>query len=463
MSSSAANNREIFEDYSISKALATLAIPTIIGQLIVLVYSLADTFFIGRTNNPLMVAGVSLILPVFNISISLANLVGVGGGTLISRLLGVGRGEAARRVSSFSVAFSVSIAALFAVGMAVFMDPALRLLGASADTLAYARQYSFCVIVAGTVPTVLSLTLSHLLRSVGCAKQAGFGISMGGLVNIVLDPLFMFVLLPPGLEAVGAGVATMLSNVLVCVYFLWTIYRIRNETSLSLSPFAGLPGAADIRSIFSVGVPAALTTLLFDVAYIVIDKLATGYGDIPLAAVGIVLKAERLPLNVGIGICQGMVPLAAYNYSAGNLARMRGTVRFSRWLGLVVGLGSVLMYELLAPGILRLFIADTETVELGTNFLRIRCIATPLMFLCFHLVHLFQALGQGGKALLLGVVRWAVFNIPMLFLLNALMGMYGIVWTQSIADAFTVAFSFWVYHRFERTLAEGVQPVPRAI
>ena len=452
MKSGATSNRDLFEEFSIPKALATLAVPTIVGQLIVLVYSLADTFFIGRTNNPLMVAGVSLILPVFNISISLAALVGVGGGTLISRLLGVGREEAARKVSSFSIALSILVSALFSAGMAAFMDPILQILGASSDTLAYARQYSFCVIVAGTVPTVLSLTLSHLLRSAGCARQAGFGISMGGLVNIALDPLFMFVLLPAGMEAAGAGVATLLSNILACAYFLLTFYRMRGSIPLSLSPRVGLPGRAEVRSLFSVGFPAALATLLFDLAYIVIDKLATGYGDIPLAAIGIVLKAERLPLNVGIGICQGMVPLAAYNYSAGNLGRMREAVRFSRLTGLAVGVASVLMYELLAPGILRLFIADAETVRLGTDFLRIRCVATPLMFLCFHMVHLFQALGQGRRALLLGVMRWAGFNIPLLYLFNALIGMYGIVWTQSIADVMTVAFSFWVYHRFERSL-----------
>lgn len=448
------NNKEIFESVPIPKALATLAIPTIIGQLVVLIYSLADTFYIGRTNNPLMVAGASLILPVYNICISIAGLAGVGGGTLISRLLGAGKEGQARKVSAFSVYLSVVLSLAFSAGTALFMHPLLALLGASGDTYTYARQYAFCVIVLGALPTVMSVALSNLLRSVSCAKQAGFGVSMGGVINIFLDPLFMFVLFPAGMETAAAGIATMCSNIIVCVYYLAVIWKMRGGKILSLSPWEGVPEKKEIRSIFSVGIPAALATLLFDLAYVVIDKLAAGYGDIPLAAVGIVLKAERLPLNVGIGLCQGMMPIAAYNYSSGNHQRMKQAVSFSRAVGLVIGAASIVMYEIFAEHILRFFINDPQTVVIGANFLRIRCLATPFMFMCFHLVNLFQAVGKGRQALFLAVVRWAVFNIPILFLFNGIFGMYGIVCTQIVADICTVAVSFYVYGRFARSLAK---------
>lgn len=446
------NNKEIFESMPIPKALATLAIPTIIGQLVVLVYNLADTFYIGRTNNPLMVAGASLVLPVYNICISLASLAGVGGGSLISRLLGAGNEEQARKVSVFSFYLSTGLAIFFSIIMTLFMDPILNLLGASGDTYAFARQYAFCVIVLGALPTVLALTLSNLLRSVGYAKQAGFGVSMGGIINILLDPLFMFVVFPSGMETAAAGIATMCSNVIVCIYYLIVIFRMRKATVLTFSPRTGMPEKKNIRSIFFVGVPASLATLLFDLDYVVIDKLATGYGDIPLAAIGIVLKAERLPLNVGIGLCQGMMPIAAYNYSAGNHDRMKKVVSFSRLVGLIIAAISIVLYELFAGNILRFFIADTQTISIGANFLRVRCLATPFMFMCFHLVNLFQAVGKGDKALFLAVIRWAVFNIPMLFIFNAVFGMYGIVWTQMAADICTVAISFYVYHRFKFSL-----------
>ena len=445
-----AQNRDIFESWPIPKALTELALPMIFGQLIILVYNLADTFFIGRTNNPLMVAGISLLLPVFNISITFANLFGIGGGTLISRLMGVGREDEAKTVSAFSFYMTVLSAGIFSLTMFVFMDSVLRMLGASSDTLPFAKQYTFCVIVLGAVPTILSMTLSNLLRSTGYAKQAGFGISMGGIINIFLDPLFMFVLLPKGYEVLGAGIATMLSNVIICSYFLIVIYRLRGNNILSLSLRNVIPSRKNAYSIFAVGVPAAIAVTLFDITYIIIDKLASSYGDIPLAAVGIVLKAERLPLNVGIGLCQGMMPLAAYNYSAGNFRRMREVVNYSRFVGLVIGAVSVAVYELCAPYIMRIFIADAQTVELGTHFLRSRALATPFMFMCFHLVNFFQAVGHGGKALALGSARWIVFNIPLLFVMNWIFGMYGIVWTQVVADFMMAAVSVMVYLNFER-------------
>ena len=442
-------SRAIFETWPVPKALTELALPMIFGQLIILIYSLADTFYIGRTNNPLMVAGVSLLLPVFNISISFANLFGIGGGTLISRLMGAGRDDEAKKISAFCFYMTIIVAGLFSLLIFIFMEPALRLFGASDDTLIFAEQYTCCVIVIGAVPTILAMTLSNFLRSTGYSKQAGFGISMGGIINIFLDPLFMFVLMPQGYEVLGAGIATMLSNVIICSYFLMTMYKLRRVSVLSLSLKNIAPPRKNIYSIFSVGVPAAIAVFLFDLTYIIIDRLAAGHGDIPLAAVGIVLKAERLPLNIGIGICQGMMPLAAYNYSSRNFERMREVLNFSRKVGIIFGFASVAMYEIFAPYIMRIFIADAQTVALGTDFLRARTLATPFMFMCFHLVNFFQAVGHGDKALFLGTARWVVFNIPLLFLMNYAFGMYGIVWTQIAADILMTIVSLITYKKFE--------------
>ena len=203
-----------------------------------------------------------------------------------------------------------------------------------------------------------------------------------------------------------------------------------------------------------MGIPSAVATLLFDLDYVVLDKLMVSYHDLALAAIGIVLKVERFPLNVGIGICQGMLPLVAYNYSAGNKKRMEDAIRLSRTLGLVIAGISILLYELFAPQLANLFISDSQTVALATQFLRIRVLATPLMFLSFFTVYLFQSFGKGRISLFLGVTRWLGFNIPMLFLLNALVGMYGLVWSQVTADTLTVILSFWVYFRFRPRLKE---------
>lgn len=439
------DKNEVFESLPVPAALRRMILPAAISQIIVLIYNMADTFYIGRTNNPYMLAGASLILPVFNMLLCLASLAGVGGGTLISRLLGTGDQEEARKVSVFSFWLGVVLSLVYGLGLGFFMDPALRFLGAGDSIYLYARQYSFCVIVLGALPTVLSNVLACLVRSIGLSKQAGFGITLGAVLNIILDPVFMYLILPDGQQVLGVGLATLVSNCIACLYFLLTLWHIRDRSLLTADPRVGLPRAENIRAVFSVGIPSATTSFLFDLDYMVIDKLMVGYNEVALAAIGIVLKVERLPLNTGIGICQGMVPLVAYNCGAGNHKRMNQVIRLSLATGLVVAAVSIVLYELFAPWIIGVFIADAPTMSLAVTFIRIRILATPLMFLCFFTVYIFQGFGKGLIALFLGIVRWAVFNIPMLFLLNHLVGMYGIVWSPAIADTITVLISLYIY------------------
>lgn len=444
------DNKELFESMPIAAAVRKMAVPTIIGQLIVLIYSMADTFFVGRTNNPYMVAAASLILPVFNIAIPLASIAGVGGGSLISRLLGTDEKEEAKRVFNLSVYLSLAMGLIYSLVLLAFMKPILMLLGAGSETYTFAYQYALCVIVVGGVPTILSNVFSNMVRSIGNSKQAAFGVTLGGVINILLDPIFMFVILPPGMEIMGAGIATCLSNIISCIYFIVVIARLGSDSVLRLALPRALPRRTNIGMIFVVGVPAAIATLLFDMDYIVLDRLMSAYGDTALAAIGIVLKAERLPLNIGIGICQGMVPMVAYNYASGNYKRMNEISMFSLKCGVICAIISIALYEMFASYIMRFFIADTQTVALGTEFLRIRCLATLFMFMSFYHVHLFNGYGRGREALFLGVMRWAVFNIPMLFALNHIFGMYGLVWSQLTADILTVALSFAVHKRYMR-------------
>ena len=266
---------DVFERLPIPAALRKMIFPAVVSQLIVLIYNMADTFFVGLTNNPYMVASTSLILPVFNITLCLAGLAGIGGGSLISRLLGTGEETEARKVSMFSF-------------------------------------------------------------------------------------------------WLGAGLATLLSNCIACLYFLLTLWHIRDRRLLTADPRVGLPRAKNIRSVFSVGIPSATTNFLFDLDYMVVDKLMVSYNEVALAAIGIVLKVERLPLNTGIGICQGMVPLIAYNCGAGNHKRMNQVIRLSLATGLVVAAVSILLYQLFAPWIIGVFIADGPTISLAVTFIRIR-------------------------------------------------------------------------------------------
>ncbi len=212
-------NKELFETMPVAKALTKMAIPTIISQLFTMIYNLADTYFIGRTNNPYMVAAASLSYVLFFILTALSNLFGVGGGSQISRLLGQKRYEEAKKVCSFSFYGTICVSLLYSLSCLVFMDPLLRLLGATDNTIAYSCQYTLWVIVVGGVPSCLSMTMAHLLRSEGYAKYASYGLSGGGILNMILDPLFMFVIMQPGQEVMGAALATMLSNCVSLIYF----------------------------------------------------------------------------------------------------------------------------------------------------------------------------------------------------------------------------------------------------
>ena len=437
---------EIFERMSIPRALAKMAIPTIISQLITLIYNIADTWFIGQTDNPYMVAASSLVLTVFLMTAGVSNLFGVGGGSLVVRLLGSKDEEEAAKVASYSLLMAGIAALAFSVLCLIFMEPLLRLLGASDNTIGYAKQYLTIVVVIGGVPTVLSSTMSSMLRNIGYSREAGFGLGMGGVLNVILDPVFMFLLLPEGFEVVGAAVATMLSNVISLVYFILVYRRVQKQSILALPRRLEKIRKDSLQSIFSVGVPAAMSLLLYDLTNMVINGLSASHGDIELAAMGIVLKVERLPQNIGIGICLGMMPLVAYNYAAKNYDRMRAFFSASRLAGVAVAAFSLVVYRMFASEFIQAFISDPQTVGFGTEFLKIRCFAPAFMFLSFHMVHFMQAVDRGKVSLWLAVIRQLGLNIPILFLMNLLFGMTGVVWTQTVADIINVVISYIIYH-----------------
>ena len=340
------DQKEIFENMPVASALRVMVVPSVISQLIVLIYNMADTFYVGQTDNPYMVAATALILPVFNITLCLAGLAGIGGGALISRLLGGGQEEEASRVSAFSIWLGILIAAAFSlewgslwIRSSAFLEPGRTRMYSKAVCLLRDRGRR-----GSNRPVQCALQPDPEHREI---REAGAGIVLGGVLNIILDPVFMFVLLPDGLEVLGAGIATCLSNCVACLFFLIVLFRMGKSSVITFSLRRGSPVRSSILAVFGVGVPSAIATFLFDLDYVIIDKLMVSYHDLALAAVGIVLKVERFPLNVGIGICQGMLPLVAYNYASGNRERMHGTIRLARRTGLVIAAVSILAYEVL--------------------------------------------------------------------------------------------------------------------
>ena len=450
-------NKELFETMPIPKALATLAIPTIISQLITMIYNLADTFFIGKSNDPYKIASASIAFILFFIMNALSNLFGVGGGSLISRMLGQHQEDEAKKVCAISIYGTLLVTIIYIIICNIFMDPLLRLMGASDNTIGYASAYIIWVVIVGGIPSSVSMTMAHLLRSVGYAKQASFGLGMGGVLNIILDPLFMFVILPAGYEVTGAAVATMLSNVCSLIYFIIIVLRLRSTNVLTGSPRIAVHGMKYIGQILAVGLPSALSSLLNCLANMVVNNLMSTYGDIPIAAMGIVKKIDMLPMNVGMGLCQGMMPLVAYNYASKNYKRMREAISCARISGMAFAGFCIVMFELFTGTIVRLFVEEPNTLQMGIVFLRICCIATPVMISNFQMNFTFQAMGKGKEALLLSCCRQGLVNIPLLFVMKHFFGLYGIAWTQLLADGITMLISVVLYRMIiQKLLKEAV-------
>ncbi len=440
---------EIFEKMPVRKALATLAIPTILSQLITMIYNLADTFYIGQTGNPFMVAGVSLSFPVFFLIIAIANLFGIGGGSLISRKLGAKRPDEAKRISSFSFWTGAVCAALYSLFIFFNMDSLLKLLGASANTIRYSKDYVTWVIVVGGVPTSIGALMGHFLRSEGFAKYSSVGIAFGGILNIILDPIFIF---PLAMGVKGAAIATMISNTCAMLYYFIVLAKLGKRSVLSISPKLYRLPASDIKQVFFVGLPAALANLLASLSSMLFNKLASGYGDITIAAIGIARRTDMIPMSVGMGLTQGMLPLMAYNYAAKNYKRMEQVNKSGRYAAYVVSIACIVLFEIFPEQMVKIFIRDPETVRLGAMILRIECLGVPMMLTNFMTNTTFQAMGKGMHSFVLSVCRQGVIAIPLMFLMRSVFGLFGLIWTQPLSDFITMLISLTLYYSTIRKL-----------
>ena len=453
------DRRQLFAEVPVKEALFAMAVPTIISQIINLIYNVVDAFFIGRTGNAYMMAATSITLTLFMMNVALSNLFGIGGGSLVARKMGAKKPDEARRISAYSVYGAVAVSLGYSLLIGLFMNPILRFLGASDVTIGYARSYASIVVVFGCLPSVLSMALAHLLRNVGYSSQASMGLSMGGILNVLLDPLFMFVLLPKGQEVTGAAVATTISNLIACLYLLVQYQRASKSSPLTLSVTdAAACEPENRKAVFSVGIPSAVLPGLFDLANICVNILAAGHSDLVLAAMGIVMKVERIPNAVNIGICQGMLPIVAFNYSSGNHERMKETINTARFAGLVVSFLSILFFQCFARPVASVFLStragDAETalmtVGFAALFLRIRCLASPVQLMNYHTSYCMQAMGKGKETLLHAVVRELVCYIPLMFLLDRLFGETGLAAALPAGEGLAAVFALWLLHRVIR-------------
>lgn len=438
---------EIFETMPVKRAVLHQVAPSVLSQMVALIYNLADTYFVGLLNSPIQTAAITVSTPPFLMLTAVSNLFGVGGASAVSRALGKKEPEQAKQITAVSFWLGLLAAMVFCGLFGLLAAPILGLCGAKENTIPVALAYTRWTIVAGGVGTVLNILLANLVRAEGNASMASFGVSMGGILNILLDPLFV---LPDFLHmgAAGAGLATAISNLCAALFLLG--YLLWSKSTVLRIAIGDLKHiGVHLKAILSVGFPSALQYALTVVAVAAQSRFVSRYATEAIAALGIVKKIDMLPLYMSIGIATGLLPLLAYNYAAGNRKRRQEAFRFGCTIAVSFASLCVAAFEMFAPQLAGIFIDDALTVQYAAEFLRRMVLAMPLMSLAYPMIIQFQAMGKVRESLVCSLLRKGVLDIPLLFLMDAIVPLYGCMWVQPIVDAIAMTVALILYRRLQ--------------
>ncbi|MGM9639498.1 MAG: MATE family efflux transporter [Butyricicoccaceae bacterium] len=419
---------DVFENAPVRQAVFQNAIPAMAAMLMVLIYNLADTFFIGQTHNDLQVAAVSLCTPVFLLFMAMGTIFGLGGTSVISRAMGEGRTEYAKKVSAFCMWSCVGVGAAMSVLFWIFLDQILALMGASADTWAYAKTYLSIVTACGPF-VLIANCYSNVLRAEGRSTTAMMGMLIGNLLNVILDPIMILAF---GWEIAGAAIATVIGNIAGAVYYL--LYFRRGTSMLSIHPKDFTLKDGVCRSVLVIGLPASLGSLLMSVSQIVMNSCMAKYGDMAVAGIGVAMKVTMMTGMVCIGLGQGIQPLLGYCFGKRNWDRFKKVLRFSLQFALVLSVLLTCICYLFTEQIVRVFLTDAEAFSYGFRFSRILLSTSALFGVYYVLTNTLQAMGAATPSLIINLSRQGLIYIPALFLLEALLGISGLIWAQPAAD-----------------------------
>ena len=424
---------ELFENTKISKAVTKLIIPTILSSLVMILYNLADTYFVGQLNNPVENAGVTLAAPVLLAFNAINNLFGVGTSSMMSRALGAKDYTTVKRSSAFGFYCSLICGLVFSLVCTVFKSPLMALLGATPETAAATSEYMKWTVSYGAAPAILNVVMAYLVRSEGSAIHASIGTMSGCALNIVLDPIFI---LPWGLDmgAEGAGLATFISSCVACLYFFIWIITKRKNTFVCINPKEFRLSKPIIKGVCGVGIPASIQNLLNVTGMTVLNNFMSGYSSDAVAAMGIAHKTSMIPMYIAMGISQGVLPLIGYNYAARNIRRMKDSVIYATKISLIFITITTTLYCIFASDIIRLFMNNETIISYGSVFMRGQSLAQPFLCMDFIAVGVFQACGMGRRSLIFAFMRKIILEIPALFILNALVPMYGLAYAQLFAE-----------------------------
>lgn len=440
------DNTLVFSEYKIPKAVATLALPSMLGMLINIVYNLADTFFVGQTNDPNQVAAVSVSMPLFMLFIAVGNLFGVGGCAYISRSLGEGKADRIKAISSFCIYTSIAVGVVVGIAYYFLRTPILYLVGASDNTINYASDYLSWIAI-GSPFTVVAIMAGNLIRGEGVAKQSMIGSILGQIVNIILDPIFIlskgdrlfFFDLPFGLGigVSGAAIATVIGNIVTVLYFL--AYFLKGKSILSITPKRYSFKVA--KGVISVGLPASLNNILMSLSNVVVNMVLSKYGDNAVAAMGVAMKANMLVVMLQLGLAQGIQPLVGYCYGAKNFKRMKKSITFGMMCNVIIGASVTAFYIVFREQVISMFINNSEVIGYGVDMLTALMVPGTILGILFIINFSFQGMGKGIQSLIIAVSRQGLVFLPTMIIMDKFVGLNGVIWAQPTADFFCIALS----------------------
>ncbi|MDE5872742.1 MAG: MATE family efflux transporter [Lachnospiraceae bacterium] len=433
------DRKEIFENAPVRKAVFTMAIPTIISMLVVVVYNMADTYFIGKTNDEMQVAAVSLATPVFMLFMALGNLFGIGGCSSISRALGEKNDERAKKISAFCCYSSVCIGIIMIILFMTCMDWILKIIKASPNTIDYAREY--LTYVAFGAPFIMFATaFGNIVRGEGATRSSMIGNLIGTVVNIILDPIMILVL---DMGVKGAAIATVIGNICASIFYIgYFIFRKNTALSIRLKHFSARENIA--FGVLAIGIPASLNNMLMSVANILLNNVLGKYGDIPVAGMGVAMKANMLAVLLQIGLCTGIQPLIGYSYGAGNKKRLKDVFKFTALCAIIMGTALTVLLAVFREGIISGFIDKPEVVDIGIKMMMALQISCPVIGILFLCVNTLQGMGKALPSLILTLCRQGVAFIPMLYILDRLFAMNGAIYAQCSADFISILIALGI-------------------
>lgn len=426
----------------VNRLVFSLSIPTVISMLITMIYNMADTYFVSKIS--VSASGATgIVFGLMSIFQAFGFLYGQGAGSIISRLLGKKDVENARRFCSTAFFSSLIIGVTASVGCTLFLERLMLALGSTQTILPYAKAYGIYILIAGPALTT-SCVMNNILRYEGAARLAMMGLTIGGLLNIALDPLLIFVF---DMGISGAGLATCISQYISMVILLFMFLKKKCQCRIKFKYFS--PSIKTAWEIVATGFPSFIRNGLNSISTMVLNMMSAPYGDECIAAMSISNRWAMVIFSVCVGIGQGFQPVSAFNFGAGKYDRVRKGMNFLWVYGTAVVTVLAGLSFAFAPQIVSLFRNDAEVVQIGTSVLRYMCIALVLLPTALTANMTFQSVGKKGRALLLASCQNGLFFIPLVLLLPRMFGLVGLEISQPVAyiSAALVSVPFLVAFR----------------